>query len=49
MWQQTYRAAAGKPSPWILATNEAGQTVIDRVWPTTVNETLKLLQKYGGD
>ncbi len=49
VWQQTYRAAAGKPSPWILATNEAGQTIIDRTWPTTVNETLKLLQKYGGD
>jgi hypothetical protein len=49
VWQQTYRAAAGKPAPWLLATNEAGQTVIDRSWPTTVNETLKLLKKYGGD
>ena len=48
VWQQTYRAAAGKAPPWILATNKAGQTVIDQAWPATVEETLKLLQKYGG-
>jgi len=48
VWQQTYRAAAGKPAPWILATNEAGHTVIDQPWPASANETLALLRKYGG-
>ena len=49
VWQQTYRAAAGKRPPWILATNEAGHTVIDQSWPATVDETLKLLKKFGGE
>jgi hypothetical protein len=48
VWQQTYRATAAKTPPWMLATNEAGQTVIDRAWPGTVEETLALLQTYGG-
>jgi len=49
VWRQTYRAAAGKAAPWILAANEAGQTVIDQPWPETLDETLKLLKKYGGN
>jgi hypothetical protein len=48
VWQQTLHAAAGKPLPWMIVVNEAGQTVIDQAWPATVDETLKLLQKYGG-
>jgi hypothetical protein len=48
VWQQTYRAAAGKASPWVLATDEAGQAVIDRSWPATVDETLLLLKRFGG-
>ena len=47
-WQQTYRWAAMKTTPWMLATNEAGQTVIDQTWPASVNETLALLERYGG-
>jgi hypothetical protein len=49
VWQQTYRSMAGKAAPWMLATNEAGHTVIDQSWPATVEETLKLLKKYGGE
>jgi hypothetical protein len=48
VWQQTFRSAAMKTAPWMLATNEAGQTVIDQAWPENVNETLALLQRYGG-
>ena len=31
-----------------VATNEAGQTVIDQAWPGTVEETLALLKQFGG-
>lgn len=48
VWQETYRVAAGKTPPWLMATNEAGQTVIDQAWPKSVEETLKLLQQFGG-
>ncbi|MGO9114329.1 MAG: hypothetical protein ACLP9L_34365 [Thermoguttaceae bacterium] len=48
VWQQTYRSAATNAAPWILATNEAGQTVIDQAWPASAEDTIKLLQKYGG-
>ncbi len=48
VWQQTYRSTSAKAAPWIVATNEAGQTVIDRAWPGTVEETLALLKQYGG-
>jgi hypothetical protein len=48
VWQQTYRATAAKAAPWILATNEAGQTVIDQAWPDTVAQTLALLKRFGG-
>ena len=48
VWQQTYRFAAGKAVPWMIAVDEAGQTVIDQAWPASVAETLKLLQKFGG-
>ena len=49
VWQQAYRWTAGKAVPWLVATNEAGQTVIDQAWPADVEETLKLLQKFGGE
>ena len=45
MWQQTYRSAAMRTAPWVLATNEAGETVIDQTWPAGVNETLALLKR----
>ena len=48
VWQQTVAAAAAKPVPWMIAVNEAGQTVIDQAWPASVEETLALLRKYGG-
>ncbi len=48
VWQQTYRSAAMRTAPWVLATNEAGETVIDQTWPAGVNETLALLKRYGG-
>jgi hypothetical protein len=48
VWRQTFRAAAGKVPPWLLATNEAGQTVIDRPWPANVTDTMKLLREFGG-
>ncbi len=48
VWQQTAAAVAGKPLPWMIAVNEAGQTVIDQAWPASVEETLKLLKKFGG-
>jgi hypothetical protein len=48
VWQQTLASAAGKPMPWMIAVNEAGQTVIDQAWPETAEETIKLLQQYGG-
>jgi hypothetical protein len=48
VWQQTCRAAAAKAAPWMLATNTAGQTVIDQAWPGTVEETLTLLKNFGG-
>jgi hypothetical protein len=49
VWQQTYRAATGKPPPWLLATNETGQVVIDQAWPATVQDTLALLKKAAGE
>ena len=49
LWQQSYRAAAGRPAPWILAASEAGKTVIDQPWPAGVKETLELLKKFGGE
>ena len=49
VWQQTYRATAGKAVPWLLAVDEAGQTVIDQAWPATAAETLKLLKRHGGE
>jgi hypothetical protein len=48
VWQQTYRATAAKAAPWVLATNTAGQTVIDQAWPASVDETLNLLKTFGG-
>jgi len=48
VWQQTYRSTTGKAVPWMLAVDEAGQTVIDQQWPASVEDTLKLLQKFGG-
>jgi hypothetical protein len=48
VWQQTCKAAAGRAMPWMIAVNEAGQTVIDQAWPESVAETLALLKKYGG-
>ncbi len=48
VWQQTCKAAAGKPAPWIIAVNEAGQSVIDQAWPASVEDTLALLRKFGG-
>jgi hypothetical protein len=48
VWQQIVAVAAGKPVPWMMAVNEAGQTVIDQAWPGTVEETLKLLKQFGG-
>ncbi len=37
-----------KPAPWLLVVNEAGQTVVDQTWPGSVEETLTLLEKFGG-
>jgi hypothetical protein len=48
VWQQTCKAAAGKPLPWMIAVNEAGQTVVDQPWPGSVAETLAVLRKFGG-
>ena len=48
VWQQTMACAAGKPVPWLIAINEAGQAVIDQAWPASVEETLMLLRKFGG-
>jgi hypothetical protein len=48
VWQQTYRSVATRTAPWMLAANEAGQTVIDRAWPATVDDCLRLLSQYGG-
>jgi hypothetical protein len=48
VWQQTWKAAVGRPMPWLIAVNEAGQTVIDQTWPGSVAEALALLQRFGG-
>ena len=48
VWQQTAASADAKPVPWIIAVNEAGQTVIDQAWPAGVDETLTLLRRFGG-
>ncbi len=49
VWQGIFNAARGKPVPWLLAVNEAGQTVVDQSWPGSVDETLALLKKFGGE
>jgi hypothetical protein len=49
VWQGIFNAARGKPAPWLLVVNEAGQTVVDQPWPESVEATLALLKKYGGD
>ena len=53
-----FRAAGGvarhlqrrpnKARAWLLVVNEAGQTVVDQTWPGSVEETLTLLEKFGG-
>jgi hypothetical protein len=48
VWQGIFHAVRDKPAPWLLVVNEAGQTVVDQSWPGSVEETLSLLQKYGG-
>ena len=49
VWQGICQAARGKPAPWLLVVNEAGQTVVDQIWPDSVDETLALLEKFGGE
>jgi len=49
VWQGVFKTARGKPVPRLLVVNEAGQTVIDQAWPGSVDETLALLKKYGGE
>ena len=48
VWRQTMQSAAGKTEPWMIAVDEAGQTVIDQAWPATVDDCLRLLRRYGG-
>ena len=48
VWQGIFNAARTKPAPWLLVVNEAGQTVVDQTWPGSVEETLTLLEKFGG-
>ena len=49
VWQGIFNAARAKPAPWLLVVNEAGQTVIDQPWPESVEQTLALLKKFGGE
>ncbi len=49
VWQGIFNAARAKPAPWLLVVNEAGQTVVDQPWPGSVEETLALLKKFGGE
>jgi len=49
VWQGIVNAARGKPTPWLLAVDEAGRTVVDQSWPASVDETLALLKKFGGE
>ena len=48
VWQAMYRTQSQHTGPWLSATNEAGQVVIDQAWPASVEDTLALLQKFGG-
>lgn len=48
VWQGIFQAARRKPEPWLLVVNEAGQTVVDQAWPDSVEQTLELLEKFGG-
>ena len=47
-WQQTMKAVAARPTPWMIAVDEAGQTVIDQAWPANVGECLELLRRHAG-
>ncbi len=49
VWHGIFHAAHAKPAPWLMVVNEAGQTVIDQTWPGSVDETLALLKKFGGE
>lgn len=49
VWQGIFNAARGKPTPWLIVVNEAGQTVVNQAWPDSVEETLALLQTFGGN
>ncbi len=42
------KAVAARPTPWMIAVDEAGQTVIDQAWPANVGECLELLRRHAG-
>jgi hypothetical protein len=48
VWQKTIAAAGKVQVPWLYVVDSKGAVIVNQPWPSTVDETIELLKKYGG-